>query len=142
MDYPGYFLKAITVFKTANNLAYKNLISEFEKQNIPEPFGLYCFLFIPLTFSRIICKQFNINFSDEYEIHFGNNGETMKGKFSENNFYNSILKSAEEYIPASADKDFLLMIAQRSPEFEIVNSFFLKNEDVSNIVFSSVHFVI
>lgn len=141
MRFKNYFLNTINILKITTNISKKELAVKLEKQNVPQEYSKYFALLIPLVFCRLICKQLNISFNDEYEIH---NGEMKieKGRFSENELYNFIHLESEKFLSRNINNDLISKVAQKSPEFELVNNFLLQGVDVSKIVFSPVHLVL
>lgn len=134
-------LKAIKILMQNSDIEDKLMLSIFEGQGIPNRVANYLLLFVPLAFSRIVCKDFNINFTNEYIEHY-RNGKAQEGILTENQIFLQVYKLSEKFIKSGLDSAAILDIASRSHEFKLVNDALRKGSETNTLKFSTIHFLL
>lgn len=138
MNHTNYFKKTIKIFANAPlESDTKALIELLENEDVPKVTCTFLILIVPLAFTRVICKDFDIDFLDEYEEH-NPNGTVNKCYLSKNDLYLDIYNLSVDFIKNIHNNELVFKIAVASPEFQIVNDELLKNADVKKIKFSSL----
>lgn len=133
--------RAIKIFLLNPEADDKPMLSILEDHGIPNKSANYLVLYIPLAFSRIVCKDLAVNFTNEYVEHY-QDGKTETGSLSNNEMFLQVQKCSEQIISEGIGSDSILNIAGRSHEFKLVNDALNKGIELSKVKFSSIHFVL
>lgn len=135
-----YISQAIEVFSKNANVEDRPMLDILKNNNIPNNIAILLLFYIPLAFSRIVCKHLDVQFSDEFVEHY-NNGITRTGILSQNQLFRQVYLFVENVMNGGIDSDSILSIAGRSHEFKLVNDALNKGFEAKDLKFSPIQFV-
>lgn len=135
------FLLTEQIRRSDNNATDKELVHYLQSKGLSYEDSVYIVLMFPIALGRIICSELNINFTNKY-AEYNADGFVKEGFFSEHSIYNTVLSFAKSFILSETDKQLIIEVAGRSPEFNLVNQFLLAGEDVSKMKFSDINILL
>ncbi len=134
IEFSSWVNKAILLAgTTGKNLDNEKLVDLLVNNGIPKTDAIEIMLFLPIAFCRKLLPQ--IKWHDHY-IDFYSKNRKVTTYFKDNPRYVVIQTETENYWISIPDRDIVLNVAGRSPDFKTINKLILGGSRYEDIELS------